>query len=472
MYNIYSMKPSFLSHDTIAALATPRGEGPIGVVRLSGPDSIRMASSYITLAKGENLMDMPAWRAALGVLKKDGRRLDQVIVTVFRSPHSFTGEDMVEISCHGGIAVVRQILDLFFKAGARPAEPGEFSQRAYLNRKLDLLQAEAVADLISARTGQSSRVALSNLEGRLSSEVRDIRDNLVAIMASLEVALDHTDDDAVGASLGLPEIGDRLGGILGKMDKLISSHDFGRHLKEGFRVAIVGKPNAGKSSLLNSILGQDRAIVSPHPGTTRDTIEESFDLLGVPGILVDTAGLRSHTLDPIEEIGMERTHAAIRQSDAVVVVLDGSSTLGADDARVAELAAEKKGVIALAKKDLPERADPSEVLSLSRGKPIVPVCALKNEGILELLQSIGAGFGENSASENGSAVVTSARHKRCLVRARAALAEARDLTLKGEPEECVAVEIRGALDDLAELTGEVATEDILKEVFSSFCIGK
>ena len=316
------MRPSFLAQDTLAALATPPGEGAIGIVRLSGPRALPIASSCLTLSCGGSLLSAAPRKALLSAFHHEGRHIDQVLATVYKGPRSFTGEDMVEISCHGGTAVLRQAMGALVRAGARPAERGEFSQRAFLNGKMDLLQAEAVADLISARTAESGRAALSNLTGKFSGEVRAVRDALLEAAASLEVALDHSDDPTVGTALTLREIGERLEAQAGKIGRLLVSYESGRLLKEGVKIAIAGRPNAGKSSLLNSLLSSDRAIVSPHPGTTRDTLEEGFDLLGIPAVLIDTAGLRAHTLDPVEEIGMERTRRAIRESDMAVVVMD------------------------------------------------------------------------------------------------------------------------------------------------------
>lgn len=462
------MRPSFLAQDTIVALATPPGEGAIGVVRLSGPDSVALASSFLTLSH------MPR-QAMLTVFHRNGRRVDQVVATVYRSPRSFTGEDMVEISCHGGAAVLRQVLGILVQAGARLADRGEFSQRAFLNGKMDLLQAEAVADLISARTAESGRAALSNLEGNLSGKIREIRGALAEAAASLEVAVDHSDDPTVGTALTFREIGARLDAQVEKINFLLTSYESGRLLKEGVKIAIAGRPNAGKSSLLNSLLSSDRAIVSPHPGTTRDTLEEGFDLLGIPAVLIDTAGLRGHTLDPVEEIGMERTRRAIRESDMAVAVLDSSSEVSDEDERIARLMNGKKTVVALNKGDLPPKANLPRVRSLFPDKPLVSISALKGQGMDELIRALRAqvpGMNTGEKTESSEAVVTSLRHRDCLARAKVILAQAGQVIREGGAEELAALEIREALEALGELTGECAQDDILNKIFSGFCIGK
>ena len=462
------MNPSFLAQDTIAALATPPGEGAIGVIRLSGPDSIALASSFLELSP------VPR-QAKLAVFRQNGRRIDQVVATVYRGPASFTGEDMVEISCHGGTSVLRQVMGALVRAGVRSAERGEFSQRAFLNGKMDLLQAEAVADLISARTAGSGRAALSNLEGKLSGEVRAVRNALVEAAASLEVALDHSDDPTVGTALTFKEIGSRIEVQGQKIGRLLASYESGRLLKEGVKIAIAGRPNAGKSSLLNSLLSSDRAIVSPHPGTTRDTLEEGFDLLGIPAVLIDTAGLRAHTQDPVEEIGMERTRRAILESDMAVVVMDSASEISGDDERIAGLMNGKKAVVALNKGDRPAKTDLPRVRKLFPDRPLVSVSALKGEGMEELLQALRGqvqGIHGIEDPEGSEAVVTSLRHRDCLARAKESLDKAGDVIRQGGAEELAALEIREALESLGELTGESAEADILDKIFSGFCIGK
>lgn len=468
------MKSSYIAGDTIAAIATPPGDGALGIVRLSGEKSVGIVSSLVSLAGGAGIESLPDRKCALGVFRRNGQRVDRVMVAVFRAPHSFTGENLVEITCHGGRVVLKLVMDLVVASGARVAEPGEFSQRAYLNGKLDLAQAEAICDLIQARTEASSRIAFSHVEGGISREVGRLRDALIGMMASLEVAIDHTDDPTVGTALTLNEIDLKIEMEIKNLQNLVRSYDFGRLIKEGIKIAIVGKPNVGKSSLLNCLLKSERAIVTPYPGTTRDTIEEGFDLLGIPAVLVDTAGLRSHTLDPVEQIGIERTKDALEKADAVIAVIDGSIPLSSEDEQVARLTRGKRGVLAVGKCDLPGQAELSRAGKMFSGYPLVPVSPLRQKGVQELLESLSRqviGCDEGGLNERKT-VVSSLRQKNCLARAQANLLKARDLIRGNGMEECVALELREALDELGEIVGEVASEDILQEVFSKFCIGK
>lgn len=462
---------SFPPADTIAAIATPPGRGALGVVRLSGPSAVGLAAPFLALQRFEALSVLPARRAALAVFHREGRRLDQVVVTVFRHPHSYTGEDLVEISCHGGGAVLRQVVACLLSAGARLAGPGEFSQRAFLNGKMDLSQAEAVADLIRAETEQSRSAALAQLEGGLSGEVRTLRDRLLRVLAHLEVDLDHSDDSAVGPTLSPEETRSELESAAARVAALSSTYDFGRLLRDGVRVAIVGKPNAGKSSLLNRLLRDERAIVTSAPGTTRDTIEEGFDLLGLPAVLVDTAGIRGHAPDLAERIGMERTVKALERADAAIALLDGSREISEEDRRVAELTRAKRLVVAVNKCDLPPRAEREEIGRLFDRAPL-SISAQTGDGIEQLLRELRSLVSPESPSPQTSALVTSLRHRRCLERTAESLNRALELRGEERLEECLAVELREALDALGEIVGETVTEDVLDEIFSKFCIGK
>ncbi len=467
------MNPSFVAEDTIAAIATPKGEGAIGLIRLSGEKAISIADSIIRLSNGRSLSTLDSWRMALGELHTKGQSVDEVLASVFRNPHSFTGEDMVEISCHGAPVILKQILEGLVSMGARLAERGEFSYRAYLNGKMDLLQAEAIAELISAKTEASSHAALANLNGKLSAELKKVRENLLEASASLEVAMDHSDDPTVGTALTLEQIGKNIGLQAESIEKLVESYQYGRLLRDGIKIAIVGKPNAGKSSLLNCILGSERAIVSALPGTTRDTIEEGFDLFGIPAILVDTAGLRDHTLDPIEKIGIERTKRALERADAAIVMVDGSTALAAEDFRLAKLIEGKPAVIALSKEDLPQKVDSAKMDSAFPGIKRVSISVIRNHGIAELLKAL---YAQVASSKNGdrrdALVLTSVRHKDCLESAGRHLRASQELIRQESGEECVALEIRDALDRIGELAGETAAEDILNKIFSGFCVGK
>lgn len=470
-----SLASNPLEPETIVAIATPQGVGALGIVRISGPHAIPIAASLIALNHSCPLESLPSQKSALGTFHQNGTKIDQVMVTLFRAPKSFTGEDLVEISAHGSPAVLKRIVQLLIQGGVRLAEPGEFSQRAFLNGKLDLAQAEAVAELIHAQTEFARASALSQLEGRLSSEVQEIKGSLIEILAHIEIEIDHSDDPTVGRTMSVSEIKKRLKRALQKTEKLIQSYEFGRILREGIKIAIIGKPNAGKSSLLNTLLRSERAIVTSAPGTTRDTIEETFNLLGIQAILVDTAGIREKVTDLTEQIGIERTAKAIEESDIALAVMDNSIPFSAEDEQVARLLSSKKTVvIAINKSDLPEKLDRKNLEKNFPNFPTVSISALKNEGIENLLQILfksatGEGELKKQAQET---LITSLRHRNCLAECKLHLDRALAQSDKGIMLECLAQDLRQGVDALGEIIGEVYTEEILKEIFSKFCIGK
>ena len=470
---------AYVPGDTIAAIATPQGPGAIGVIRLSGDRAVSLAASLVTLANSRPLASLEPRRAALAVFHQNGTNLDRVLVTVFRAPHSFTGEDVVEISCHGGPAVMRRALELILAAGARAAEPGEFSQRAYLNGKMDLIQAEALAELIRARTDLAVTAAFTRMEGGLSDRVRELRSSLIGVLALAEAALDHSDDAAVEEALARESAaGEKVLLALADVRALLATSSAGLLLRDGARVTLAGRPNAGKSSLLNLLLGTQRAIVTPEPGTTRDTLEEGLDLDGVPAILVDTAGIRSGSSDPVEKLGIERARRSIEGSDAAIAVVDASRLLSDEDRTVAGLLRGKPaGVVALNKSDLPSRVAPGGVRSLFPDYPVARVSALRGDGSADLAKALRevllarAGVG-GEGTVQGAVLVSSVRQKDCLERTAAALERALAVADGKEMEECFAMEMREALDALGEMAGETAPEDVLKRIFSSFCVGK
>lgn len=474
------MKPAYSSVDTIAAVATPPGAGAIGIVRVSGPLSPSLASSLIKLSGPKPLDQCDPRQIHLGLLHDSGAPVDQVMAVLFRAPQSYTGEDVLEIYCHGGGAVLKRALDLVLSRGARPAEPGEFSQRAFLNGKLDLAQAEAVADMIAARTEPARAAAWSQMQGSLSRKVQDIRGVLLELLAHLEVNLDHSDDATVGPTLAAEAMAQKLNGCNQILDELLRGYEYGRLLKEGVRVAIVGRPNVGKSSLLNRLLRSDRAIVTDVPGTTRDTLEEGFDLFGIPAVLIDTAGIRDAHSDPVEKIGIERTHRAIEEADLVLALFDRSEPLAEGDRTIAALLRSKnKKCAVLNKSDLPTKINPSDVADMIGGGPVASVSSLSGAGIEDLLMTLKElassrpGTGTLDAPPDAAPLwVTSVRHRDCLARARASLERAQDACKEADMDECTALEIREALDALGELVGETVTEDVLNEIFSRFCIGK
>jgi tRNA modification GTPase len=452
--------------DTIAAISTPLGEAGIGIVRLSGPEAEPIARRLFRPRRPR-----PRWqshRLYLGhVLDAQGRVLDEVLLTLMRAPQSYTREDVVEIHCHSGYAVLRAILGAALALGARPARPGEFTLRAFLAGRLDLSQAEAVLEVIQARTEASLRVAAAHLAGGLGRRLGGLRAVLVAILARLEAALDFPEE---AAELSPEDIGEELDAPLRHLEELLGTYRQGRLLREGLDVVLAGRPNVGKSSLLNRLLDADRAIVTDIPGTTRDVIEESITLEGVALRLSDTAGLRE-ARDKVEELGVARSQERLARADLVLYLVDRSDPLAPEDVRVLEELAGRPALVVVNKSDLPQRLDMEE---LRRASPhaLVEISALTGEGIDELKQALvdsALGGGLKTAGD----LVTQARHYELLVRAREALDRARELLAQASPPwELVALEVKEALTALGEITGEEVGDAVLDHIFSRFCIGK
>jgi tRNA modification GTPase len=446
---------------TVVALSTPRGRGALAVIRLSGPTAIAIARQMCDLDEVE------ARRATLVTLRrvKDREILDEVLLTCFQTPHSLTGEDVVEISCHGSPAVVRSIIDATLELGAMLAGPGEFTLRALSNGKINLAQAEAVRDLIAAQTDAAVKQASRQLKGELSNALGPFKEKLLEVIVLLESALEFVEDDlpAVRAN----EIDSELAVVAAGVEKLARSYSAGRLIQEGIRVTITGRPNVGKSSLFNGLIEHERAIVTEIPGTTRDTLTEAIDLDGIPVILTDTAGLRE-TTDGIETLGMERTRRAMSDSDLVLVVLDGADQLGPSDNDLLDQTADTHRLVVMNKSDLPGfNVSGSCIESL---KPI-NVSARTGEGLNALRAAILSSVNSNGI-EDGSLLITNARHHDLLCSTQRELEAARAALSDRHSEELVLVPLHNALKFLGQITGETTTEDILSEIFATFCIGK
>ena len=440
-----------LVSDTIAAIATPPGEGAIAMIRISGPDAMGIVSRiFKPAAKAPDPR-----RATFGKIHDGEEILDQVLLTTFQGPASFTGEDMAEITCHGGILLAARILEAVLRSGARAAEAGEFSQRAFFNGKIDLTRAEAIMDILHARTAPALRAAALQLEGRLGQEIMALRDTVLEVVAHLEAWIDFPEEGIDPATGHL--LLSKITNALARTEKLLSTADEGRVLREGVRVAIAGLPNAGKSSLLNRLLGMDRAIVSEIPGTTRDTIEESACLRGVLFRLTDTAGLRD-TNDPIEREGVARSTRAMDNADIVLHIFDAGS-----ESEPAPLHARE--ILVANKCDLLPPGSP-------RVSGAIPISSLTGEGFETLIDAMTNASGARHFSTGDSLAAINARHKALLESTAASLLAASKLIVTNAPPELAAVELRSALDTLGRIVGATDTEDILGEIFSRFCIGK
>ncbi len=451
--------------DTIAAVATPPGEGGVAVVRLSGPDARRIGSGIL----GRKDDGWESHRLYYGRVRDPARGsvVDEVMFVFLQQPKSYTGEDTVEIHCHGGPHVVRQVLGLVLAQGARHAEPGEFTKRAFLNGRLDLTQAEAVLDLIRSRTDKAADVALDQMEGGLSQEVQDLRERLVDTLVQVEAAIDFPEEEI--ELLQRAELVRKVTGVVDRMSALIDSYEWGRLIREGVRVCIVGRPNVGKSSLMNALLGVDRAIVTDTPGTTRDFIEETVNLKGLPVVLWDTAGLRENT-EGVEQIGIDVTLRRLAESQGCLLVLDGSSPLTGEDRKVMERLRESPGLVVINKIDLQQRIDRAAVSGLLPRLRQMEVSALTNQGLDELRTALHDCFLDSA--EEPEIVITNVRHKAALDRARDSLVEVHRAMDDGLPPDIVAVDLQEARDSLEEIIGTVTNDDVLDRIFSQFCIGK
>lgn len=444
---------------TIVALSTPRGRGALAVIRLSGPDAIAIARSM-------GLHEVDDRRATLATLTRpcDNEKLDQVLLTCFCAPNSLTGEDVVEISCHGSPAVIRNIVDTTLELGAVLAGPGEFTLRALSNGKINLAQAEAVRDLIAAQTDAAVKQASRQLNGELSNALAPLKEKLVEVIVVLESALEFVEDDL--PAVRVQEIEMSLLEVSAGVEKLARTYAAGRLLQEGIRVAIAGRPNVGKSSLFNALIERERAIVTDIPGTTRDTLSEAIDLEGIPVILTDTAGVRE-TTDGIETLGIERTRRAMGDSDLVLVVLDGSTELGPADHDLLNQTQHAPRLLVRNKSDLPQFNASSCLAELQA----INVSARTGEGLATLRAAILASL-NNNGSEDGSLLITNARHYDLLCNAQRELEDARAALQVKHSEEVVLAPLHNALRYMGQITGETTTEDILSEIFATFCIGK
>jgi tRNA modification GTPase len=447
--------------DTIVAVATPPGPGGIGIVRVSGGEAERIADAIFAAARAaRRWASHRLYRGRL--VMQDGRQLDDALAVLMRAPRTYTGEDVLELHCHGSPCVLRRAVDAIVAAGARPAAAGEFTKRAFLNGKLDLAQAEAVADLVGARTVAGAVQAAAQLEGGLSRRLGVIREQVIRVKAHLEVQIDFSDEDVgLDPSLPLREIG----AARQALDALARSFERGRLLRDGLRLAIVGRPNAGKSTLLNALLGEERAIVTAIPGTTRDVIEESADFDGVPVLLSDTAGLRDAP-EEVERIGIDRALAAARAADLVLLVVDSSQAPGAPAVEI-----DGAPVLAvLSKSDLPCAWSERELDELQARHPVVRVSAQRRRGLDALRQTALARCA--AAPRDGETVLTRARHFQAVSAALECLDRAAQALRMGLAPDLVAVDVQGALDAVAGVTGAVTSDDVLDSIFREFCIGK
>ena len=480
--------------ETICAIATPVGEGGVGIVRISGDRAISIASQVVRPRNHVPLEQLSSHRLYLSdVLAENPLKpedsasypLDEALVVVMKRPRSYTGEDIVELQTHGGSLILQLTCDALIRQGARLAEPGEFTKRAFLNGRLDLTQAEAVLDTIRATTASSLRTAQGLLRGTLRKEVERLRDELIRNLAHLEAGLDFVDEDIL--CIQSAQLERVLHETQAELQRLIETFDEGRIIREGIKTAIIGRPNVGKSSLLNILLNMDRAIVSPVPGTTRDTIEESVAIAGMSLRLFDTAGLR-HTEDFLEAEGIRRTRETLKEADLYLLLLDGSVGLTEEDRTLLHDHTNERCLIVVNKNDLPNHIDTEDILTIGcrdknnvhphdeestrRESQIVRISAKTGMGMDNLKERIRTMFCQKQFETGQPPIVTHLRHKAALVRSQESILQAQHSLQSGMDGECLALDMRAALDALGEITGVVSTDDILDQIFRDFCIGK
>ena len=455
--------------NTIAAISTPPGRGGISVIRLSGKNAIEIVSKIFKA--NPRLEQIEPWRVVLGKIIDNDVEIDEVIVIVYKSPNSYTKEDMVEINCHGGVFISQRILELVIKKGARLAQPGEFTFRAFLNGRIDLSQAEAVADLIYAQTEASRQASFSQLEGNLSKKIMEISNRLVDFCSLLELELDFPEEDV--EFVDRKEIVERLKNGQKELENLISTYQIGRVAREGVKLVITGRPNVGKSSLLNMLIKEERAIVTEIPGTTRDTLEVHLDIKGILFRVFDTAGIKE-TLDRIEQEGIRRARKHLESSDIIIHVFDGSEKLDNEDYDIINVIQRLKPMMllrAINKSDLPQQIEKEKIGG--NKFPLLSISAVKGDGIdkleNELYQSV-VRDDDNIFSEKG--LVTNVRHWEALTKAMDSLKKATQEAEKKMSSEFIALYLRDALNYLGQITGKVTSEDVLNNIFSKFCIGK
>lgn len=456
--------------ETISAVCTALGEGAIGIIRISGENALLAGEKIFKAASGKKLADYAPNTLVYGhVFDTDGSIVDEVMAVYMRAPHSYTAEDVVEIQCHGGVRSLQKILSLSYAAGARPAEPGEFTKRAFLNGRIDLVQAEAVMDIIKSRSDAALKVAVRQQEGQLSKEVRALRRELLDVIVNLEAVIDYPEDDIEEITFGnvLTEVNKTADGV----KKLLENAHTGKILREGLKVAIIGKPNVGKSSFLNFLLKEDRAIVSEFAGTTRDVIEEQFLLGGIPIVLADTAGIRD-TEDYVERIGVEKSRRILSEAELAIVVLDGSQPLTDDDMEILSLVKGRQYVIIINKSDLGSANVKNSLPDEYKSAPVIELSAKTGAGFDDFTEWLQKFVYGNDRHLGDGVYVQNARHENLLRNSLTSMDDALAAAEVHLPYDCIMIDLRNAAEYLGEITGDAVRDEIINEIFSKFCIGK
>ena len=453
--------------DTIAAISTSPGIGGIGIIRMSGEDCFQILEKIFKPKNKQSIEKIKGYTMKFGKIVDKDNIIDEVLVSYFKSPKSYTSENMCEINSHGGIVIMNKILDLCIKNGANLAEPGEFTKRAFLNGRIDLSQAEAVIDIINAKTDKEAEVSLKQLEGSLSEKIEKIRKIVISVMADIEATIDYPEYD-------LEEVTNaKIIRVLDEVDILLESLEKsfynGKILREGISTAIIGRPNAGKSSLLNLILNEERAIVTDIEGTTRDTIEEFISIDGIPLKIIDTAGIRN-AKDEVEKIGVEKAMDIAKRSDIVIAIFDSSKKLNEEDKKILELLKDKNAIILLNKIDLEKIIKVDEFKEIN--KPVIEISTKTKEGIDKLYEEISKMFKLKEIANDGETIVSNVRHKNIIINSRRNLEKARETINNNMPIDIISTYLKEIIEELGKITGETVTDDVITEIFSKFCLGK
>ncbi|MBD8026697.1 tRNA uridine-5-carboxymethylaminomethyl(34) synthesis GTPase MnmE [Ureibacillus sp. Re31] len=461
-----------MEYDTIAAISTPMGEGAIAIVRLSGDEAVKIADKMFKSPSGKKLMEEKTHTIHYGHLiePRSEEIVEEVMISLMRAPKTFTREDVVEINCHGGIVSVNRVLQLVLQNGARLAEPGEFTKRAFLNGRIDLSQAEAVMDLIRAKTDRAMNVALGQMEGKLSRLISQLRQALIETLAHVEVNIDYPEYDDV-EEMTIPVLLEKCSWVRDEIAKLLQTSSQGKILREGLSTVILGRPNVGKSSLLNSLIHENKAIVTDVAGTTRDIIEEYVNVRGVPLRLVDTAGIRE-TEDIVERIGVEKSRQVLKEADLILLVLNSAEKLSEEDERLFETIQNMDFIVVVNKTDLPQQINLEKVKELSNGRPVVTTSILQEQGIIELEEAIAKTFFEGQVEANDLTYVSNARHIALLHQAKSTIEDAIDAAHSGVPVDMIQIDVTKTWELLGEIVGDTVQESLINQLFSQFCLGK
>ena len=458
-----------MAEDTISAVITALGEGAVGIVRISGEQALAVAEQLFCAASGKKLSAYPVNTLVYGhILDTDGTMVDEVLTVYMRAPHSYTAEDVVEIQCHGGLQSLKKILALTYSVGARPAEPGEFTKRAFLNGRIDLSQAEAVIDVINAKNEMALAGSVRQLKGNIQKKIKEIRSSIIGSVAFIEAALD--DPEHIQADNFGEELRGKVCHDLNALEKLYASADNGRMMKEGIKTVIVGKPNAGKSSLLNILVGDERAIVTDIAGTTRDTLEEFINIHGIPLNIVDTAGIRN-TSDIVEKIGVDKAKNFAEDADLIIYVVDGSTPIDENDCEIIELIKDKKVIVLINKIDL-NIVTSVDTLKAYMDKPIVEISAKEEKGIDDFENLLKEMFFNGNVSFNDEIYITNVRHKTAIADAMESLRLVLQSIDDGMPEDFFSIDLMNSYEQLGGIIGEAVGEDLIDTIFSDFCMGK